>query len=735
MPGSGDDGARAGPPLNDDRRERIEAWLRRWSADLADLYLAAVRMLYGTSDIPAHLRPAAHAAREILNNLPKFVAPGDRKRLDYPKQVEALRHAVPDLPFPGATDRDYVLPPPAIEVLRRLFADHEAVGDQNVERARRMLAEATRSPQPELLLPLANRWHGLYKLFVHDVHVGESAPTSWTEDEYRRRFSQVEDILDTLADEFFAPLDDLDAVLSDPQATVEDAVALAVHTEQLRYMFERLDRPEWVGPLAKVGYFASPPKEVVEEGGRLVRYPAWPALSYLARVADRAPDEVLQVASRVPVTENLSVTAGLFDVALRLPASHAAKLLPRLLDVIRGTEPLHTLIEHRVEPLIAHLARGGEVREAEKVLTVAAKVLPSRTKYGRPTMRMPAWSYDRLLTSNVPVLLDADPQRFFDTFMTMLKSAVNAGITGDESRAGHDSSVAWRDVVASGHGYMEDPRDALVEAVRDASLRLGGDAAGVARVVERLEQERFSIFKRVALHIVHERLSIARELARQRVLTKELLDSYECRPEYSQLVAAAFATLDEADKSTWLSWVDAGPDLSGLGERYVPPEGGPSLDDIKRDQSERWKLERLALVAASLAGDWQARYQALQQRYGKPEDLRAPQGAQVRVGPTSPFEMTELSSLSVDALVAKLQAWVAPEEWMGPSPAGVGRQDRGRSGESRRVRRDREVHLPRADLRALRHRRFPQGAVGWPRDSVGTSAPPRRLGPPATARA
>ena len=674
MPGPGDDGARAEPARTGDRRERVETWLRSWSADLADLYLAAVRLLHGAHDVPAHLRLAAHAAREILNNLPNFVAPGERRRLDYRKHVAALRQAVPDLPFDGATGGPFVLPATAIDVLRQLFADHEAVGNENVERARRMLAAATRSPHPELLRPLARRWYELYQLFMRDVHVGASATTSWTEDEYRSRFGQVEDILATLADEFFAPFDDLDAVLADPQSTVDAAVALAVHTEQLRYLFEKLDRPEWVGGLAERGYFASPPEPVLEEDGRFVRFPNWPALSYLARVADRAQDEVLQAASRVPPTENLSVAAGLFDVALRLPATHAARLLPRLLDSIGGSEPLHTLLEHRVEPLIAHLARGGEVAGAEKVLTLAAKALRPRTKYGRPTMRMPAWAYDRLLTTNVPVLLDVDPQRFFETFISMLNAAVRAGVTREEARAGHASSVGWRDVVASGHGYMEDPRDVLVEAVRDASLRLATDAAGVARGVERLERESFSIFKRISLHLLHERVSIAPDLAHQHVMARDLFDSYECRPEYSRLVAAAFGALGEADKRTWLSWVDAGPDLSGLEERYVPPEGGPSLDDIKRDQRERWQLERLALVADELEGERKASYLALEQRYGKPKDPRTPQAAEVRVGPTSPFEGTELRSLSVDALVAKLQAWVPPDEWMGPSPAGVGRQ-------------------------------------------------------------
>lgn len=100
------------PTWQNERRERVETWLRKWSKDLAELYLAAVRLLHGPSDVPAHLRLAAHAAREILNRLPHLVAPGERWRLDYKKRVDVLLAAVADLPFEGRPTSPSRLPRP-----------------------------------------------------------------------------------------------------------------------------------------------------------------------------------------------------------------------------------------------------------------------------------------------------------------------------------------------------------------------------------------------------------------------------------------------------------------------------------------------------------------------------------------------------------------------------------------------------------------------------------------------
>ena len=662
------------PPRQTERRERIAAWLRQWSADLAELYLAAVRLLRGPNDVPAHLRLAAHAARELLNRLPDFVAPGERQRVNYRERVDVLRAAIADLPFDGDALSTYVLQGAALDALRQLLADHLAIGDESVERAHRMFTAATRAAQPELLRPLALRWHGLYKLFVHDVHVGNTATASWTESEYRNRFGQVEDVLSTLANDFFAPIAELDTLFADPQTTPDDALGRAVHTEQLRYFFEKLDRPEWVEPLREKGYFASPPLPVLEEGGNFVRYPQWPALGYLVRVAARAPDDVLKAALEVPSTENVTVWAGLLDVAGQLPASLAARLSAKLFDWLRGGQPFHMLIEHRLEPLLAHLAKGGEVDSAEKLVTIASTFLPPQSEYGSPTTRMPTWSYGHLVSTNLPALLDIDPSRFFDRFIALLKRALKVAMARDEARVKRDSSAGWRELVASGPGGIDDPRDILVDAVRDAALRLAADSAETTPVIDRLEQEKFSIFKRIGLHVALERRSVAPEAAAQRVMKRDLFDANEFRREYLCLVQATYPDLDDRQKATWLAWVEQGPDLSYLDGHFIPGEDGRSIQDIKRERCERWQLEKVAVVADSLTGDWKVRYLALTEQYGAPDDPQLPRPHGVWMGPTSPFDTTELKSLGIEMLVAKLQAWVPPEGWMVPSPSGVGRQ-------------------------------------------------------------
>ena len=655
----------------EERRSRVAEWLRGWSTDLADLYLAAVRLLHGPQDVPAHLRLTAHAAREILNRLPDFVEPAERRRLEYPKLVASLEATVPDLPLESSS---YVLQGPALDALRLLLTSHQSVRENNTQRAWRMFKAATRSAQPELLIPLARQWHELYGLFVHDVHVADAAATAWTAAEYRDRFGRVEAILATLADDFFAPLVEMDAILADPQATLDDALTRAVHPEQLRYLFEKLERPEWVAGLSKKGYFQSPPSPIEEEGGNLVRFPPWPALGYLARMAARAPDDVLKAVLTVPSTENLAVRAGLLDVVRQLPPEHAAKFVPNALVWLRGNKQFHTIIEHRLEPLIGHLA-AREPAAAEKLLVAAASLLPPDSEYAAPRTRLPLWSYARLFAANLSSLLAADGDRFFKRFVELLRNAVKIASTRQSASPGRGVSTSWRETIGSSDGEHYDPRDVLVDAVRDAALFRATDAASTVRTIAELEAETFSIFRRIALYVTAERHELARDLAVAYVLRRDLFDGHEFRPEYARLVALVFGELSEPQRGTWLGWVEQGPDLPYLDRWHEPGQDGPSLELIKREHRERWQLDRLALVADGLSGDWAERYRRLVERgYGAPEDPRHPRAHDVWVGPTSPFDIAELKSLGVEALVSKLRAWVPSDDWMTPTPVGVGRQ-------------------------------------------------------------
>ena len=651
-------------------RVQVHRWLEDKSPPLAELYEGAVKLLFASRDVGGRLRFVAHAVREIRNRLPDAVEPGVRKRLQYEAGVDHLKRSLAGVDLGAMLDgREPVLPREAIESIQALLLQHNEVGERNIEAAHRLFSAATHSGRGDFLRPLARSWYKVGQWFMHDVHVGTQGATVRDEQEYVAHFLHFEAILCTLAADFFTPLDRLDAILSDPSSTLDAALVHLGGDQQVRYFFERLDRPDWVRELHRRGFFADPPKSIVEDAGRFVRFPPWPALGYLSRVAARSATDVLAAATSVPATDNLSVQAGLLDVAIALPGVQAAKLLPKLRPFLGGSAPLHTLLEHRIEALLGQLAKARESAAADDVLNMAARVLAPRSEYTPPGTRMPMWSYSRLFSTNTAALLEADGERFFKRVVHLLRAAARFSANAADATAGRDFSRGWMESVAH-RGGNDDPRGVLVDALKCAALHLTVDEVSTARFVGLLEAERLSIFKRIALFVVTERRVMAPALATERLMRHDLFDNHETGPEYGQLVKEHFDALQMGDQALWFSWLDQGPELSHLDQHYTP--GNPSLADRKRERRERSQLDKLSLLT-SRPDEWQARFVELAKQYGMP-DAGPRRMGEAWVGPTSPFEISDLRSLGVDDLVAKLRAWVPPEGWMVPTPAGIGHQ-------------------------------------------------------------
>jgi hypothetical protein len=655
-------------------RALIHRWMTQHSGELAALYHGAVRLLDGPADVSSRLRFIAHAVREIRNRLPDAVAPVERRRLNYNEHVEKLRKSLGSFNWSDGDSTAGPLPTLSQDLLRELIDAHERVAEANVDAALRLFKTATRSSPGDLLRPLARDWHEIGEWFMHDVHINTKAAQAQTEAQYRVQFRRFETILRTLAADFFSPIAKLDAILADPKSRLDDALLHVGHEEQLKYFFDKLDRPDWVRGLAKKRFFQGPPPPTVEENGEYIYFPRWPALKFLVRVADREPEGVLDAVRGMPNTDNLSVRADLLEVARRLPARQAAVLTTELMKWLRGDEPFHMQIEHRLEPLLGHLADGREVAIAEKLLSVAARVSAPKSDYSPPVIRMPVWSYDRLVRNNLDLLLAADGPRFFAQFVRLLRAAVKCGLSSYERTTGRDSSSGWRDAIETTSGHVDDPRDVLVEAVRDAALRLATDANSLTRVLVDLEKQTFSIFQRIALHIALERTGLASEEAVKRVMMPSLFDNADVAREYARLLAVTYPILTDDQKNVILGWIEKGPDLSYMEKQRVDAEGAPSLDDPRRERRERWQLGKLALIADAIDEEWGKRHAALREKYGQPDDPRSYRPHDVWVGPTTPFDSEELKALDVDALVEKLRNWAPPSGWMVPTPSGVGVQ-------------------------------------------------------------
>jgi hypothetical protein len=114
------------------------------------------------------------------------------------------------------------------------------------------------------------------------------------------------------------------------------------------YFYEALQDTGWLDVLSRAGQFSEiPPSEMDPETGT-VRFRAWPASQYLARMASTAPDRVLEIILRIPDTDNPRIAVDIMAAAKEMPTDLAVKLAPRLKYWIETTVRAFRNREHGV---------------------------------------------------------------------------------------------------------------------------------------------------------------------------------------------------------------------------------------------------------------------------------------------------------------------------------------------------------------------------------------------------
>lgn len=463
---------------------------------------------------------------------------------------------------------------------------------------------------------------------------------------------------------------------------VDKAVALLVQVEHYRYFFDRLENPEWLEPLWERGFFKRPPEPIQEEGGR-VFYPLWHEAKYLARMAKHKPDLVAEIIQQMGATDNSFVIHDLLDALLAVPSDVSVRLVEKVELWARFPEGW---LADKVGQLINRWAKEGQVKEALRVVRTLLEVLP-RERNGevvlsagfrrRPEVvaRFDEWQYEKILKEYYPQLVEAGGMDALQVLCELLEKAIDVK-QGRES-APDDNSYIWRPAIED-HEQNWNSRlwDVLVVAIRDSAERIiQSGQATIEEAVNFLEQRRWKVFQRIALHLLRVFCEQAETLAMERLMNRALLEDFQVHHEYALLLREYFPSLSQEAQATILGWIEAAPDEEGY-RRQAEATGAVPSDEEIISYREIWQLQLLAWIGReNLPPEWQARYQTLVERHGEiphPEFLVYNTG--IIVGPISPKSVDELKAMSVAEIVEFLRGWVPPEGIFGtPTPEGLGR--------------------------------------------------------------
>lgn len=428
---------------------------------------------------------------------------------------------------------------------------------------------------------------------------------------------------------------------------VDAAVPLLGSPAHVQYFFERLENPEWIGPLDSRGFFADPPSPVVLDGTRTV-HPPWPESGYLARMTKHKPEDVARIFHRI-APKNAWVVRDMLRAVQDMSADTAATLVDRIAEAHSAGMIGHSFPD--ATDLCARLALNGEPRRS---LTLAKALFAERLKEADGPGRSDYWLLEGL-QKVVPALAQSAPRLSLKLFLKWLDDVIAA-----ESRyfkdAENDGSWGWRPVIEE-HEENSDSslpsvfvgvlREAFHEAVKDGRLTLTETLellAGHARVV----------FRRLQLHLIDEFANQESALASAAIMDESLFDDYRFKHEYARLCANHFSELKEADQERWLGWVDAGPDLS---YRFDPSEKRESDDEEERRYADHWKFGKLHWIREELRASRLDFYERMLAEHGEPEFADMNVRSRSRDGQESPFSVTDFLGKPLGEVLDEMVAW------------------------------------------------------------------------------
>lgn len=283
------------------------------------------------------------------------------------------------------------------------------------------------------------------------------------------------------------------------------------------YFFQKIDNPAWLLPLKEKGFFKNPIPAIRKDG--YIQFPIWPESGYLVKVADKAPNEVLEIIKAFPDTDNERVMDDVANILLKVSPSKAARYTDQLKKYINTSRFL--MLHITVSELICKLADNNQHDAALELAKEMLEVSPDPEKEEKlksDYVMMKAdtkyrdYDYKSIAEKITPSLAKASPLIAVDMYTELLQKAISYEYThlkleeGEEEKEDpaekkDDFSYIWRPKIDEDNDHSHDPEDVLTTALRDSVVALMqdssiGDVEKLAKLKE-LAVNKYSIFKRI----------------------------------------------------------------------------------------------------------------------------------------------------------------------------------------------------------------------------------------------
>ncbi len=323
--------------------------------------------------------------------------------------------------------------------------------------------------------------------------------------------------------------------------------------EYYEYFFKKLDKPElfdWLSDEIKA--FDNIPKPQLTDDGQYLQFPPWLPGQYLIKVANKIPDRVFEVLKKVK-TENSHALDDCGKSILKMPNDFLIKEYKEIIDLLdRWLDSKYTGFTHITSiDLFRKYLDSGFFEGACRLLDILSKSKNEEIRGVK--FRFKTYYYQKLVKELLQVLIENKPLMVLDIIEKRLKEAIE-NETKDE--ASGDASIGWRYAIEDSPqnlGY-DDVRNILSVVLRDTLYSLSlKEPEKAEEIIKRYLEERFSIFGRLAVHIIRE--SNFDDLAEALLTDINNLDRSGIHHEFFKLMQDNFSVLNSNQKKQFIEWI------------------------------------------------------------------------------------------------------------------------------------------------------------------------------------
>jgi len=455
-------------------------------------------------------------------------------------------------------------------------------------------------------------------------------------------------------------------------------------------IFKNLDNSKWLPLLRKKKFFDDTPQPIYGEyqGSQTVSYPAWPAATYLKKMASVDSVAVRDILLKIPETKNETVKASLLEISLELSTADRKKVFQKMKTWMDGQQ--HYYVNDATNNLFLKSIEEGEMDVAFEAAVLLLDFKPDPRSNNTdenefafsydPISRLDEWHYERFINGTFQKIVKADPIRSFDLLSQMLANFVSLKYKNRKQAADHEDYMYISRPAIEDHEQNRDYHqieNSLITSVRDiADSLIIKNKSSLKKIIKKLEDSKWTIFKRIAIYLISKYPSVDVGLTNKYLANPEFFDKSNVEHEYVQLMDSGFRFLTPKNKERIFKWIKKAEYPNELIRKMTADSKENISDDYTKKKLESWEHEQLYFLRNHLKGKWKKRYQELSKEYQEPKYPGFPSYMSSYSGPSSVVNAVSIEEMDETKLLELLKSWKPDDgdNHFGPSKDGLGRE-------------------------------------------------------------